>query len=248
MSKQNIVSLEGRSCAVSPEIRAAPRPARPTICARVVAAPAHAGADLAHDAQLLPIGGRVEDVVEVKHDAARYLTEARTVERHHGASHAQRCPEARQVLEPRDDPPQAERLSIGQSVEGEIDDQVLVQRDGIAAVPVAGSKRQQADVDHLGQAVPTSLRRAGRVETGGQAIGTAWAALNSRAASARRHRNTAVCRRRGQPAAGRQAATSRDATGQAQPGQASPLLAADPEWQCGALLPIRRSGHALQVA
>ena len=129
-------------------------------------------------AQLLPAMHRVERVVEVEHDTARHLAEAGAVERHHGASHAQQRPQVGQVLEPRDGRLRAQRRSIGQAIERELEGGVVAQHGGVVPVFVASRDHQQAEADDLGQAVPDPLRAAGIVETGSQAIGDAEPALD----------------------------------------------------------------------
>jgi hypothetical protein len=128
--------------------------------------------------QLLPAMHRVEGVVEVEHDPPRHLAEARAVERHHGAPHAQEHAQVRQVLEPRDGRLRAQRRGVGQAVERKLRDGIVPQGTGVVAVLVAGRDHQQAEADDVGGAVPDRLRRPSVLEAGGQAIGDAEAGLD----------------------------------------------------------------------
>ncbi len=102
---------------------------------------------------------RVEGVVEVEHDPPRHLAEARAVERHHGAAHAQERAQIGQVLEPRDGLLRAQRRGVGQTVERELEGGVVPQGTVVVAVLVAGRDHQRAEADDVGQAVPDRLRR-----------------------------------------------------------------------------------------
>lgn len=128
--------------------------------------------------QLLPATDGVEGAVDVECDAARHLAEARAVEGHHGARHADQLAPPRGVLEARQRRLRAERSLVGQAPTGELEQRIVPQAAGIVAVLVAGGDHQQPEAQHGGGAVPDPIRRPRIVDAGGEAPGQAEAFLD----------------------------------------------------------------------
>ncbi len=128
--------------------------------------------------KLLPAMDGVERVVDVERDAPRHLAEAGAVERHHGARHADQRARWWQVLEARDSRLRTQRCRIGQAPISQLEQRIVPQAVGIVAVLVAGGDHQQAEAQHLSEAMLDALRRARIVDARGGALGDAEARLD----------------------------------------------------------------------
>ena len=78
-----------------------------------------------------------------------------------------------QVLQPRDGRLRAERGTVRQAVQRQLEGRVVAQAVGVVAVLVAGRDHQHAEPQDVGNAVPDPLGQARIVDAGGQAFGNA---------------------------------------------------------------------------
>jgi hypothetical protein len=130
------------------------------------------------EAHLLPAMDGVEGVIDVERDAARHLAEARAVERHHGARHADERARPRCVFQSRQRRLGAQRGRVGQAPVGQFEQRVVAQAVGIVAVLVAGGDHQQAEAQHVVEALADALGRARIIDAGGEAASHAKALLD----------------------------------------------------------------------
>jgi len=97
----------------------------------------------------------------------------RTVKRHHGACHADQFARSRRVLKARQRRLRAERGRVGQASIGELERQIVPQAVGIVVVFIPGGDHQQAEAQHVGEAVLDPLRCARIIDAAGEAFGDA---------------------------------------------------------------------------
>ena len=122
--------------------------------------------------------GGIESVVDVERDAAWHLAEAGAVEPDHGLAHAQQVTRSGQVLEPRDGQLRAQRGTIRQPAEGELEGRVVPQAVGVVAVLIADANHQYPELQDVDDAMHDPPRRAGIGHAGGQAVSDTEAAFD----------------------------------------------------------------------
>jgi hypothetical protein len=69
-------------------------------------------------------------------------------------------------------------VRFGQASAGELEQRIVPQAAGIVAVLVPGGDHQQAEAQHVGEAVSDPIRRAWIVDASGETFGQAEARLN----------------------------------------------------------------------
>ena len=75
--------------------------------------------------QLLVAMNGVEGVIDIQHDTPRHLPEAPAVELDHGPCHAQQGPCPGQVFQPRDGRLRAERVTVRQMIQHQLEGRVM---------------------------------------------------------------------------------------------------------------------------
>ena len=92
--------------------------------------------------QLLAAVNRVERVVDIEHDALGNLPERLAIKIDHGAAHAQKGADIRQVLQPRDGRLRTQIAVRGSKVMRHLEHRIDAKTVGVVAVLVAGSDHQ----------------------------------------------------------------------------------------------------------
>ena len=136
--------------------------------------------------QLLAAMDAILGVVDVEHDAARDLGEARAEQIDHGRHHPLQRGCGRQVLEPGHGRLRAQFGSgLRQAADGHLEGGVAPQGVAVVGVLVAGGDHQRAEADHLGEAMADPLGCARVLDAACQPVGDAELALTARRARVR---------------------------------------------------------------